>query len=761
MLPEKKWKYRIQVILLFLSCVLISFFIRTCTYNREAATLAIAVGDAEPLWYGNFYKNRPASPSWGDMLPEPRPNFVPFTVESAMMFAYASDVASGKGVPQRDERLAYLPEVPPYAQMNMTLEWVLGWGYRFLCLFRSPPEASGSALELQDNPDFAWFVSVNIRLWTSLLSGLVFLWLVVLRVPPKLAVLGGLLHAVSAAAVARATGQDIVRGDFCIPLIMFAMILAQSLYLRPGRFRLLLLFFVTGVAFAAWDLCQMMFGIWIAYELLRYLSGGRFTGARKSVWIAIASAILLNALLVPFNVTYGLIMSKLVCVLLPLLCLVMYVPSMKFWKRLCVIAGATVVLLGFYHGVIDNAEYRANYSHFSSVMHAKFKFLNEKPLDPSVMDYDARIMWTPSMHSCTWDIASGYFPSLGSMPELRMYQGLISVRNLWNYYPLTLGWFCFLLLLGGLITPVRRAILRDKPRNLLPYLYTIGFIGGFALIVRYHEFLIIFLSISLPMLYQEWFHGLGKAKKKTKIFLTLIFCFLLLFEFVITTSARVRAYQTVDSYLPQTVHLIRWFRDGEAMKGETVVASFTLSPVLMAYTGANLVMQPQFGMEPIRRPVEEYLNIMYHGTIADLERYCDRYQADYVIFDKGLAGPMHPYSSRYIANAAELKADSPVNIMNRLPDSMQNFIQIPPPRKYRFTAMKYTVFKYVKESDRTFARECVRKAGDLILEDDLSGAEKVILEGLAADPGSEQLRKRHRELFLRNYRPALPKKTTP
>ena len=752
---NKKWVFYLRVIFLFLVCTTISFAVRTCSYNREAASLAVMIGDAKPVWHGTFYRNRPASASWGDMLPTPRPNFVPYTIESAMMFAYASDVASGKGVPERDERLAYLPEVPPYAQMNMTLEWVLGWGYRFLCKFREPPPSTPIALSLQDNPDFAWYVSVNVRLWTSLISGLIFLWLVVLRIPPRYALVGGLLHAFSAAAVARATGQDIVRGDFCIPLIMCAMILACSLYRKFGWVRLVLLFLVTGVAFAAWDLCQMMFGIWILFEVMRYLFGGRFTKRRKAAWIAISAAILLNALLVPFNVTYGLIMSTLVCVMIPLLMVVMFVPPMKILKRLAVLVGASVILLGVYYSFIDNPEYRANYSHFSSVMKAKLKYNNVKPGNPAKLDYDARIMWTPSMHSCTWDIAVGYFPSLGSVPELRMKQGLISIRNIWNYYPLTLGLFMVLLLLGGLITPVRRMILRDRPRNLLPYLYTIGFIVGFIYVVRYHEFLIIFLALALPILLWEWFRALGKKRKWTKIILIVLVCFLLLFEFIITTAARSRGYQTVDSYLPQTVQLIHWLRQDDAMKGKTVVASFTLSPVLMAYTGANIVMQPQFGMEPIRRPVEEFIKIMYHGTLEDLEKYCEKYQADYLIFDRGFMGSMHPYSSRYIANSPEIKPDSPVNFMYRLPDRLRRFVPIMPPRQYRYLSMKYIVFKYIKDSDVVYAQKCIDKAYEYQELCDLEKSDEIVERGLERDPLCMELQKLYRWSNRCYYQPVL------
>ena len=416
-------------------------------------------------------------------------------------------------------------------------------------------------------------------------------------------------------------------------------------------------------------------------------------------------------------------------------------PRMKFLKRLCVLAGSAAVLLGVYYLAIDNPEYRANYSHFSSVMTSKLKYQNVKPNDPEKLDYDARMMWTPSMHSCTWDIAIGYFPSLGSAPELRMRQGLISVRNIWNYCPLTLGWFFFLLLSGGLITKIRRRILRDRPRNLLPYLYTAGFLVGFVYIVRYHEFLIIFLSLSLPILLWEWIGALGKERKKTKIFLIVITCLLLLFELVITTAARARAYQTVDSYLPQTVQLIHWFRQNNAMRGKTIVSHFTLSPMLMAYTGANLVMQPQFGMEPIRRPVEKFLMIMYHGTLDDLAKYCEKYGADYLVFDRGFAGEMHPYSSRYIANAPELKPDCPVNYMLRLPNGMRRFVPVIPPRQYHSLPMKYTVFQYISDADIASGKASAEKVREYLDYLELDSARKELLKGLQRDPRSEELQK--------------------
>ena len=169
-------------------------------------------------------------------------------------------------------------------------------------------------------------------------------------------------------------------------------------------------------------------------------------------------------------------------------------------------------------------------------------------------------------------------------------------------------------------------------------------------------------------------------------------------------------------------------------------------------------MQPQFGMEPIRRPVEEFLNIMYHGTIRELEDYCEKYHADYLVYDRGMDGPLHIYSSRYIANAEKIEPDSPVNVMSRLPNSMRRFVPVEPPFALRGLSLKYTVFQFIKERDIKFAEDCAVRAGRLIAADDLGSAERVILRGLARDPGSKKLGKLHEMLFLRTYRPSLRKK---
>lgn len=735
-------------LLLFLICVSSSFFIKTCHYNMEAARVAEVIGDAEPLRFRGFR----------DALPLKRPNFMPYTIESAMMFAYANDIADGKGVPAHDPRLAYLPDVAPYAQMNMALEWVLGWSYRIKCRFFPPEKPTAGELRFQNNPDFAAFTAWNVRLWTAFIPGLIFLWLVLLRTPLGLAFAGGMLHAVAASAIARATGQDIVRGDLCIPLILLSMVLAFSYCVKPFRWKLIALFAAVFLCFAAWDLSQLLFAGWAGYEILRILCGGRPTHKRRTVWLIIYLAIALNALFVPFNVTYGLIMSPFFCILLPLTLILLFADRVRetvnstLLKRVLLFGIALGCLWTFHTVFVDNPGYRANYSHFSEAMKAKWKFRNIKPADPSKLNYDARMMWTPSMHSATWEIAVSFFPSFGSLPFLSSKDAPSLLRQAWNFTPVTLAVLFLLIVIGGLFTPTRTALLRDLPRSALPFLFLIGFLIGFVFIVRYHEFVIIFLALSLPLAAQAVLHGLRtgyRPKNRIALICRILIVFLIVLavfvEFYASLGGRKRAY-SADVYLKKTSELIEWFRR-EDMRGRTVLANFTTGPMLMAYCGTNLVLQPQFGMEPIRRPVEEYLNILYHKDERALSEFSTRYGAKYLIYDHGTLGPLHPYSSAYIANAVHISRRSPAYRMHYEPNKLTDFYPVPPPDDLASLSVKYAVFRVVSFDDKMEAIKYLSRANRALKAGDKKRAETDLKTSLNLDPCSEEAR----DLFIRLY----------
>ena len=721
---------------LFLAILLIAFSFRTYHYNTSVQILGESIGDVpqKERVHRSFYER---------FLPLRHNNFSPFTIESAMMFSYSQDIAEGKGVPERDETLKHMEDIPPYAQMNMALEWFLGWGWRIKQFIASDPEATPREKLFQDHPYMAQWMSAQIRLWASLTSALIFLWLLLLKCPRKLAFWGGFLHAVALSAIARSTGQDLVRGEFCIPLITLTFVLAAWCGARARWWKMPLIFGVVFLAFIAWDLCQMIFSAWALIEVLRAVLGYRMKRGLLYAWIAIAAAVLLNALVVPFNVTYGLIHAPILWVAIPalFLCYGLQAVSRKLnlrgGRRLALRLAVPVLAALLYVNwsqIGNTPEYASNYSHFSEAMKAKLQFNNVKPANALLLNYDARIMWTPSMHSATWEIAASFFPSIifPQLWELFYHPSMGKIRDILQFglfrfllalLPVTLALYAMLMLGLTLFHIPRKEFMKTVSRTFLPNVFTLGFIVGFIYIVRYHEFVILFLCVSLPMLVCTYLRAFRYAPRKVdpdeactavlarpillkvmRGILIAVFSFCLLWEtFASTLTMR---HYTRDVAFKETAMLIMWFRQHkDAVAGKGVAANFTIGPMLKAYAGTGLVMNPQFGMKRIRDATEEYLNAMFHGSELDLAKYCGEYGADYVIYNKGAVFSYSIYSNRYIAGANEIKPDSIVNRMIADPDSLHWFYRLDVPRGLEGINRVYTVFKVISpEAKREAAR---------------------------------------------------------
>ena len=696
---------------LFLVILLTAFSFRTYHYNTSVKILGEKIRDvpADKVQHRTFFEY---------FLPLRHNNFSPFTIESAMMFSYSQDIAEGKGVPARDETLKHMEDIPPYAQMNMALEWFLGWGWRIKQKIVPDPEASPREKLFQDHPYMAQWMSAQIRLWASLTSAFIFLWLLLLKCPRKLAFCGGFLHAVALSAIARSTGQDLVRGEFCIPLITMTFVLAAWCNARARWWKAPIVFAVVFLAFIAWDLCQMIFSAWALTEALRAVCGFRMKRGMLYTWIAIAAAVLLNALIVPFNITYGLIHAPILWVALPTLFCSYALQevgakmNLRRGHRIALMLAVPVLAAALYVNWAqfgNTPEYASNYSHFSEAMKAKLQFNNVKPANALLLNYDARIMWTPSMHSATWEIASTFFPSLLFGRELQF--GLF--RFLFGLLPITLALYAALMLGLTLFRIPRTEFMKTLSRTFLPNVFTIGFIVGFIYIVRYHEFVILFLSISLPMLVLSYLRAFRHAPWKvdpgeayTVLFarprllkvmrgvLIGVFSFCLFWETAV--SIVTTRHYTGDVSFQETAMLIMWFRQHkDAVAGKGVAANFTVGPMLKAYAGTGLVMNPQFGMKRIRDATEKYLNAMFHGSELDLAKYCGEYGVDYVVYNKGAVFSYSPYSNRYIAGANEIKTDSIVNRMISEPDDLNWFYRLDVPRGLEGINRVYTVFKVI------------------------------------------------------------------
>ena len=290
--------------------------------------------------------------------------------------------------------------------------------------------------------------------------------------------------------------------------------------------------------------------------------------------------------------------------------------------------------------------------------------------------------------------------------------------------PLALGGFYLLLLLGPFSVTASSVMKRNMPRNLFFYTFTVVFTVGFAYIVRYHEFLILFLCISLGLLLSDLGWAVRKAgsdparskgaKRCLKILKTgaWIFCIML---------------------------LLAWFR-AEKIPGKCVITDFSLGPMLKCYASCAIALQPQFGLERIRRPVEEFLKEMYHGTEESLAEFCTKLNADFLVYHKGYAGPAHIYSDRYIANAAKLKPMSPANLMRFRKDLLVWFYPVDPPEEFRSVSGIYTVYRLIRREDRLKAAQLCFKAQECYNRRQRRLARRLIRAAFLLDPASELIR---------------------
>ena len=755
-------KYIISVILLFLLCIFTAFAMRTHNYNREAESMAKIMG--EPGVEKTSFMRK--------FLPVRYTHFMPYTIECAMMFSYTQDIAAGKKIPDKAHDLHGLEDIAPYRQMIMGLEWFLAWSYRIKKAVFGTGKVTKEQLQYQDNPDLAFFVPVELRLWMSLSSGFIFLLLLVLGCSRKQALFGGIFHAVAISAIARSTGQDIIRGNFAMPFITAFLLLLYSTYKKGSYWKYLLLFLCSFCAFAFWDLSLGLFSYFVIFELIRYAFTGDMAKERVNAWIITACSAILNALLVPFNQTYLMIMSPLVTVLLPAL-VFFAVLAQKYTfstgKRLLYVLLFTAALYGSWHLFIKNPQYLSAYSHFSELTRAKILFNNVKPADPSKISYDARMLWTPAMHSADWKILRTMFPAVTLFTGPITFKGGFKAIGEILSMPVALGGYFFLLLLLPLFSRGAEKLKKQFTDTTFFHISIPVFFIGFIYVVRYHEFLIIFLAVGLTMLLktlseilQEKYRERANdpaAKKGKLLFLralgklpALFACFVLILETLVSLLGN-RVYSS-DVHLKQTAELIRWFRL-ENVKNKCVITDFTVGPMLKCYASCAIAMQPQFGLERIRKPSETYLKLLYHGTEKDFAKFCNDLKADFVIHNAGYLGEPHIYSERYIANAVKLKADSPVVMMRYMPEKLRYFCKIEPPRRkkgypspYRISSV-YTVFKVIRPEDRLKSMRFALEGERLYREGKISDASRFACKAFLLDPKSFRAKDLCIKLFRR------------
>jgi len=624
------------------------------------------------------------------------PSFVPFTLESAMMYSYSWDVAKGT-FHEYDETLSGFSGISVPEQMSMSLEYFLGYGYKTKdFLFGGENGLAINNFDYGINEDFLNWVRFQLRFWISLTAGLIFIWLLFLDCSIIYASLGGLLFAVTPVAIARATGQDIIKENFAIPLIMTCFVVYLWYLKRPKNYKLIFLVCATVLSLVSWDMTQLCLALWVVYEIIVTVCVDKKEENHLPAWIIIYASSVIAGIFSPYLAAHNFLQSPTVSILLPVLLFTILFRNKPRIVRILLVAMG-LMLFGFiWLFVIKNFGYGNNYSHFWNLLLAKVKFGNMKPLNPLFLDFDSRMLWTPALHSATMKIFHALFG-------------------------LTFICFAIVVFLGFSVSAFRKNIVVQLQRIGLPLFLASIFFILFIFMVRFHALAIPFMCVTTLVFLNRISEKI--TSQTLRILLVILFTGLVMNE-ACRDLCFEREYYGGES---EQLSLIKELNRAD-VKGETFLADFTLSPMLKAYCGAKIVLIPKFELKQARDSVEKYVNILYHGTELEFMEFCRVYGVKYFVFDKGMIGGrdteefLHPWSIRYMAAANVLEKKSPVYSFFYSPEGMDYFYELDGQNVSRFVIFKVITPYDISQSEKLYEKALLDyRRGDKVKAKKLTG----------------------------------------
>lgn len=552
---------------------------------------------------------------------------VPFTLESALHYRRVRDVFLGNGIRAHDPAVQAPDGVRTYEIDTVGSELVVGRLARLL-------------------PDL-WTLSERVRwihvAWFS--TGLIWmaLWI---RAASGFWIGGwtaGLFYALSLSSVIRSTGQELSHENVAIPFLLAHLALdslSTGSQRRGGLFVRITSALALALALCTWDMVQYYLGLralWMIFSATR--SGPGLWSARD--WIPDSIALILVGLLHPYFRFHHFLLSPVFCLTLSAGAMI----TLRNSGRLPGVASRTLFALtaAFLAWVPSRiGDFSDRYGHFGRLVWAKIRFLNLKPADPSLLDFDQRIMWTPALHSATANLVLQLFPFLLALTLLACV--LYSLRS-------------------GPRGPESRVERRTRV-SLIFYFLTSLF--TFVILVRFHVFTAIFCAALLGIAAG----GMWRQGGMTRWVAMLLLAGGLSGEAVHTLRNATQWGRNM-SY-KELLELGDWLK--EYASGEPVLANFGVSGYALTYGDTPIVLHPKFESKDIRTRVEQYGNLLFKGTEEELADWALGLGAHLYIYSRGEFASRSPeYQMRYMVNALNPPPGAPAHRFERRANDFSRF----------------------------------------------------------------------------------------
>ncbi len=591
--------------------------------------------------------------------------FMPFTGESALLYKYAETIAKGEEIPERDYTTQYPEGLSVRNELSLGWEFIAGSLYKLFFSKKTPFHSFARYF----TPFFFCISVVPLFLIIRHLSGNDFG-----------AFIGTLFYAVSLPAIVRATGQEISRENYCLPLLFFHVYFLAK-YMRDTKISSSILAGVfLLVALAFWEGAQVYFYGLVIFMVLQFLFSNEFSRLLKGFTVITMFACL-SALLIPYLRSHFFITSY------PMLASFSLVGTAFLFKkkrRTVAVLGFVLLLLALFL-VIPTSQYNNTYSHMQNLLWYKLRFLNQKPYDPNLLPYDVRILWVPALTSPQGREILYHFSTL-----------------------LLLGSFSIIpVVFRSLIPPApfnkggKRGIKLDEEFLFVNLLF---FFLLYLMFKRMEVFLIFFICVFIG----KWSNTMMKHSRKVAIPACFAICLCVFFEGSriirdIDHFGRPVDYAAIKDLLSWTVK-----NTGEE---SLILSHFNLSPVISLYTGRKIVLNPKFESPRMRQKVEQFLHALFDTNESKFYSFCQEVGADFFIYPRGTFSTTSRYSWRYMTATSGSQTDCNAYMFERKPFHLQKF-------QLKYDNGRYLVYKIYRPHEIRSAEKHLDN-GDTFLRNNL------------------------------------------
>ena len=674
---------------------------------------------------GGLFRNYIAERDLRGLEKASQARFAPFLVESAVMYGYMNKFADGEDIAGVDPALPAVSHRPAAEQMSLSLEYAGGWLLRLRRMICGTP-AEG---EYEYSYEESRFIRYALTWYLALVPALVFLMLRFFKVSTLIAAASALGYTCSVAALGRYTGQDLIKGAFALPLLagfLCAYAAALRCRYRTRKAACVIAAMCAAGAVISWDAAQFTIGLLALMEIVRALFSGKISTKQRDFFLLTHIALTLTAVLVPYHRAHGFIFSPTMLLVLPGAWLVNIIPDKRRrFKQIAVLAGLAAA--SWILAVIS--PFSSNYEHFGALMGAKLRFMNQLPADPGLLTFDQRYLWTPEMHSATWQGTKLLYPGL--LPLLAII--LIAAAGKYIY--------CRKKSHFNLKKQVNN---QDFIR--FAALTVIAFIL-YIFLMRFRDLTMLFAAIALPL-------GTAFLMAKKHRLRNTILALLVIGGAFMEFRSTMRVSRKYPQSITHTAALIKELRKYD-FKNQVILTDMQNSTFLKGYTNASILVQAKYELPEIRKLTQELILKLFRAPQKEFVEFCAGNKVNYLLIHLPvITTPLNvPYSYRYMADCKELIPGTTAFAIVGGSPLAGNFYEVDLPENIS-KVYGYRLFYFTPPADVVKAEKMTEKALELYYLGKRRTAQKMIRRAYVTAPGQGRIYEAY-SLICRRPPPAL------